>query len=221
MPATANSKSRSSAACGIAPPGDMVDGDTSIGLLRGFSAGFFDSLVVRLFTKKPIAELAKMTSTPPTEPYRAISHRLLLGPAAILSARNWAISASEAIFSATLACSTSCLSFSASRFASSVSSSARSASDLALSSSAILLVDIAKSACNFSMVSFSLDDNSCVDPAVWRPTGAGGGENPDPPTATSAGGVENPDISTAATGAGEGENPLMFTAANRSVPRPF
>src|SRR5262249_33977998 len=79
MPATANSKSRSSAACGIAPPGDMVDGDTSIGLLRGFSAGFFEALVVRLFTKKPIAELAKMTSTPPTEPYRAISHRLLLG----------------------------------------------------------------------------------------------------------------------------------------------
>src|SRR5215475_260442 len=162
MPATANSKSRSSAACGIAPPGDMVDGDTSIGLLRGFSAGFFEALVVRLFTKKPIAELVKMTSTPPTEPYRAISHRLLLGPAAILSARNWAITASETIFSATLACSTSCLSFSAPRFASSVSSSARSASDLALSSSAILLVDIAKSACNFSMVSFSLDDNSCV-----------------------------------------------------------
>ena len=105
------------------------------------------------FIKKPMAELVRTTSTPPTDPYRAISHRLVLAPAATLSARNWAISASEVLFSAILACSTSCLALSAARVACSASSSARSASDLALSSSAILWVEIAKSACSFSMVS--------------------------------------------------------------------
>src|SRR5262249_31437611 len=104
----------------MAVPGDKEDGDTSIGFLRGFSAGFFEMLAVRpfikkpmvelaRFIKKPMAELARMTSTPPIEPYRAISHRLFLAPAATLSARNWAISASEVIVSANRACSTSCL----------------------------------------------------------------------------------------------------------------
>jgi len=136
---------------------DKVDGDTSIGFLRDLAARFFERLAVRPFFKKPRAELARMTSTPPIKPYRAISHRVFLAPAATLSARNWAISASELIVSANLACSTSCLAFSASRFACSASSSTRSAPDLALSSSAILLVEIAKSAYSFSIVCFNLD----------------------------------------------------------------
>src|SRR5262249_47925423 len=88
------------AASEMAVPGDKVDGDTSIGFLRDFAAGFFEMLAMRPFIKKPMAELARMTSTPPIEPYRAISHRLFLAPAATLSARNWAISASELIVSA-------------------------------------------------------------------------------------------------------------------------
>src|SRR5207248_9116316 len=103
------SKSHSDAASEMVAPGDKVDGDTSIGFLRGFLAGFFEMLAVRPFIKKPMVELARMTSTPPIEPYRAISHRLFLAPAATLSARNWAISTSELIVSANLACSTSCL----------------------------------------------------------------------------------------------------------------
>src|SRR5881396_508087 len=65
----------------------------------------------------------------------------------------------EVIFSVILACSTSCLAFSASSFACSDSSTARSASDLALSSSEILLVEITKSACSFSIVRFNSDGN--------------------------------------------------------------
>src|SRR5437899_12648954 len=72
------SKSHSDAASEMVAPGDKVDGDTSIGFLRSFLAGFFEMLAVRPFIKKPIAELARMTSTPPIEPYRAISHRLFL-----------------------------------------------------------------------------------------------------------------------------------------------
>src|SRR5262249_44985253 len=93
------------------------DGDTSIGFVRGVSTAFFETLALRRLNKKPIVELASTTSTPPIEPYRAISHGLLLALAAILFARNWAISASEVVFSAALACSTSCLAFSASSFA--------------------------------------------------------------------------------------------------------
>src|SRR5215472_5428418 len=36
--------------------------------LRDFAAGFFEMLAMRPFIKKPMAELARMTSTPPIEP---------------------------------------------------------------------------------------------------------------------------------------------------------
>jgi hypothetical protein len=102
--ATSRSKSRSNAVSEITILGDKVDPDTSIGFLPRFSTGFFETLALPPFIKKPIAELVRTTSTPPTDPYRAISHRLVLAPAATLSARNCAISASEVLFSAILAC---------------------------------------------------------------------------------------------------------------------
>jgi len=52
----------------MAVPGDKVEGDASIGFLRDFAAGFFEMLAMRPFIKKPMAELARMTSTPPIEP---------------------------------------------------------------------------------------------------------------------------------------------------------